>query len=133
MKFDPSGPAVGDGIYGLPFNFEESQLILLPVPWEATTSYGGGTSQGPKAIYKASKQVDLFDLDLGHFYEGGIFLQGESKRVKEWNSQRKKLAQKIIAADGNVSKSPALKKALETVNSLSSKVNDYVYSETSKI
>ena len=42
--FDPNAAAVGGGIYGLPFTPEESRVVLLPVPWEATVSYGGGTA-----------------------------------------------------------------------------------------
>ncbi len=38
--------------------------MLIPVPWEATTSYGRGTGNGPAAIAAASAQVDLFDLEL---------------------------------------------------------------------
>jgi len=33
--FDPSGPGHPDaGIYGMPFTAEESDIIILPVPWE---------------------------------------------------------------------------------------------------
>ena len=62
--FDPNSAASDDsGIFGLPYTFEESKIVYLPVPWEVTTSYGGGTAQGPSAILEASKQVDLFDHD----------------------------------------------------------------------
>jgi len=33
-----------------------SAVVLVPVPWEATTSYGGGTSRGPGAILAASRR-----------------------------------------------------------------------------
>jgi len=38
---------------------------LLPVPYEATTSYGAGTREGPSAILAASRQVELYDLEFG--------------------------------------------------------------------
>ena len=58
--FDPNAAASKDsGIFGLPFSVHEASLVLIPVPWEVTTSYGGGTSQGPQAIFAASKQVDF--------------------------------------------------------------------------
>ena len=38
---------------------------LLPVPYEATTSYGAGTREGPAAILAASRQVELYDHELG--------------------------------------------------------------------
>lgn len=34
---------------------------VIPVPWEATVSYGGGTAAGPEAILAASQQLELFD------------------------------------------------------------------------
>lgn len=57
----------------LPFNFlgipetkiEQAQVIILPVPFEATTSYGKGTVLGPRAIIEASRQVELFSPELG--------------------------------------------------------------------
>ena len=76
MSFDPNAAASGDsGIFGLPFEEAESRLVYLPVPWEVTTSYGGGTSGGPEAILEASKQVDLFDLDIFKPYEAGLFMR----------------------------------------------------------
>ena len=39
----------------------ESHFVVLPVPYEQTVTYGGGTSQGPAAILNASEQVELWD------------------------------------------------------------------------
>ncbi|MDX1568495.1 MAG: agmatinase [Longimicrobiales bacterium] len=43
---------------------EEARAAILPVPYEATTSYGGGTVGGPGAILDASRYVELFDQEL---------------------------------------------------------------------
>jgi len=45
--------------------FAESGVVVLPVPYEATTSYGGGTQGGPEAIIQASSQVELYDREFG--------------------------------------------------------------------
>src|ERR1043165_7558246 len=51
MAFDPDAAAAeGSGIYGLPHTAEEARVVVVPVPFEATTSYGRGTSAGPRAI-----------------------------------------------------------------------------------
>ncbi|MFN7020684.1 MAG: arginase family protein, partial [Phycisphaerales bacterium] len=50
-------------------------IVLVPVPFEATTSYGGGTAAGPGAILRASMQVDLLDHQFGRTYERGIFME----------------------------------------------------------
>lgn len=39
--------------------------MVLPVPYEATVSYGKGTSQGPSSIIHASAQVELYDEETG--------------------------------------------------------------------
>jgi agmatinase len=75
-------------------------VVLLPVPFEATTSYGGGTSQGPDAILAASRQVDLFDLETGRPYEAGIAWLEANEQVAAWNREGKRLAAKVIAAGG---------------------------------
>ena len=42
-------------------NFEKSRVIILPVPYEATTTYRKGTKEGPKAIITASQNMELYD------------------------------------------------------------------------
>jgi len=64
-QFDPN--AVGNpnnNIFGLPFSEDDARLVILPVPWEVTVSYGAGTSRAAEHIYKSSKQVDIFDVDV---------------------------------------------------------------------
>lgn len=53
--------------FGLPDELssaENSRVTIVPCPYEATTSYGKGTSKGPAAILEASQQVELFDDEL---------------------------------------------------------------------
>ena len=38
---------------------------VLPLPYEATVSYEGGTANGPGAILEASTQVELYDRAVG--------------------------------------------------------------------
>ena len=44
---------------------ETARGWLLPVPYEATTSYGAGTREGPAAIIAASRQIELYDREFG--------------------------------------------------------------------
>lgn len=41
-----------------------SKVVILPVPYEATTSFGGGTGNGPSAIIEASRYIELYDQEL---------------------------------------------------------------------
>jgi len=41
-----------------------ARVWILPIPYEATTSYGAGTRNGPTAILQASRQVELYDHEF---------------------------------------------------------------------
>jgi agmatinase len=134
QKFDPNAASTEDsGIFGLPFDETQSQLIYVPVPWEVTTSYGGGTSQGPQAILNASKQVDLFDLDVLRPYEAGLFIRSESAEILALNQTGKELAQTIIQSQERLSEDVSLQATLKKVNELGDKLNQFVYQETKSI
>jgi agmatinase len=133
MSFDPNAPAQpGSGVFGLPHSESEALVVLVPVPWEATTSYGGGASDGPKAIREASAQVDLYDLDVEKPYDAGIHMLDEDEDLIAANGKGKALAAKIIEA-GGAGDDPELGQALAKVNELSGKVNAWVRKETARL
>jgi agmatinase len=132
-NFDPDAAAPPDsGIYGLPFRPEDSRVVIVPVPYEATTSYGGGTSRGPYAMLEASKQVDLYDHDTGRPYAQGIAMLDPSSKIERWSREAKKLAAPVIAA-GGADGNKKLRKNLEEVNATSEKVNAWVYDKTREL
>jgi len=45
--------------------YATSRSVILPVPFERTTSYGQGTSRGPAAILEASAYLETWDEELG--------------------------------------------------------------------
>lgn len=46
-------------------SYGSSRIVVLPVPYEHTVSYGGGTGRGPGAILDASRYVEEYDEELG--------------------------------------------------------------------
>ena len=46
-------------------DYAAARFVVLPIPYEATTSYGTGTRAGPRAIITASQQVEWYDEGLG--------------------------------------------------------------------
>ncbi len=46
-------------------DYAKSPVVVLPVPFERTTSYGKGTASGPAAILRASQSMELYDEELG--------------------------------------------------------------------
>ena len=51
---------------------KEAETIILPIPYEATTTYGAGTRNGPEAILAASCQVETWDEDANWDPSGAI-------------------------------------------------------------
>ena len=124
--FDPNAAAQpGSGVFGLPHDEANAGVVLVQVPFDATTSYRRGTALGPEAIVEASKQVDLFDRETGRPYEAGIVAIEPDPRVAAWNDEARALADPIIAA-GGAGDDPALLEALAKVNALSASVDGLV-------
>ena len=58
-------PRVFLGLDGAPATPDGAATWILPVPYEATTSWGAGARQGPRAVIDASRYVELYDHELG--------------------------------------------------------------------
>lgn len=53
--------------------YDTSRVVIIPAGFEASTSYQQGTSHGPRAIIKASQQVELYDIEMKtHFHTVGV-------------------------------------------------------------
>ncbi len=134
MPFDPNAPAMPDsGVFGLPHDETSARVILVPVPFDATTSYGKGAARGPTAILEASRQVDLYDLETGRPYDVGIHMLDESSDVRRWNAEANEASLPVIQAGGVVEGNAELVTALAKVNELSGKVNDFVHAECARL
>ncbi|HEY7341823.1 MAG TPA: agmatinase [Ktedonobacterales bacterium] len=44
--------------------FENARVVVVPVPFDATTCYRPGTREGPQAIIDASRNLELYDTEL---------------------------------------------------------------------
>ena len=53
---------------------DKARFHVIPVPYEATVSYAGGTANGPEAILDASDQLELCDGTSFHG-DGGMLTQ----------------------------------------------------------
>lgn len=135
-SFDPSQPGLADeSIYGLPFDSADSEIIVIPVPWEVTVSYGAGASQGPAAILDASFQVDLHHQEFPELWKHGIYLDlnDTTKKWEENNEKYKAIAQTIIKAleSGEaISENKKLSSDLNMINAECRNLNDEVRERT---
>lgn len=134
-NFDQNGPALESAnIFGLPFTSEESEIILIPVPWEATVSYGGGTSKGPEAIFDASAQVDLMHPEYNDLWKVGISMEKEAPALAKKSKTLKKHVSKIIEAleEGrDISRDAKMMSLQDEVNEGSAFMINEVYNQTS--
>ena len=46
-------------------SYEKAQAVILPIPYEATTTYRKGCEHGPDAVLEASDQLEAYDEELG--------------------------------------------------------------------
>lgn len=98
-SFNPSAAAQKDaGIYGLPFSEEDAQIVIIPVNWELTVSYGAGTFGGPEAVKEASLQMDLYHHDFPELWKKGIWMDEFPRHFKVLHAGLRKDARIIIEA-----------------------------------
>ena len=114
--FDPDAAATGDGLFGLDTRVEEAMLVVIPVPFDATTSYRAGTAAGPAAVLEASKQVDLEDLQYGPVWKAGFAMLPIPKEIAALSKSARRAAEPIIQAGGATPGHRAHAKAIDTVN-----------------
>jgi agmatinase len=89
------------GLSGKAANYTTASYAVLPVPYDATTSYGVGTRNGPRAIITASQQVELYDEDLGReSWQAGIAtldpLEPDSRGPEPTLERIQKAARKVV-------------------------------------
>jgi agmatinase len=131
LDFDPDAPAgEASGIYGLPHDADAAHVILIPVPWDATTSYRPGTARGPAAILRASRQVDLHDGETGEPYGAGIHMLEEDPRIQRLAADARAAAEPVIQAGGATD--PALAEKLAEVNEACAELNRFVRAEAER-
>ena len=53
-------------------SFDGSKIAVLPVPYDFSTSYQSGTRLGPRAMIEASRNMEVWDDELGAIYRAGI-------------------------------------------------------------
>ena len=136
-NFDPNSVAnINNNIFGLPFNEEESRLIILPIPWEVTVSYNAGTARAPDHIFTASLQVDLYDPEVQDAWRQGIFMKAVDKKILTKSDYLRKEAElyiNYISQGDVVAENKFMCKSVKEINEGSLFLNDWVYNETKNL
>ncbi|WP_372973550.1 agmatinase [Muriicola sp.] len=63
---------------GIPDEFaqlEKSKVVLIPVPYDGTSTWGKGADKGPDALLDASENMELYDIETGtEVYQQGVYV-----------------------------------------------------------
>lgn len=136
QRFDPGAVGQRNGrLFGLPFDYDECDLVVLPVPWDVTTSYRPGTAAAPQAILDASTQIDLYDPQWPDAWQAGAYFPPPGSGWADWARESERLraqAHRCIEAqeDGEPPDSPGQRRLIEEVNDGSSRLDEWVRAET---
>lgn len=119
--------------FGMTCGRDESEIEIISVPWDATVSYGRGTSKAPQAIIDASIQVDLFDPDVEKAWE--MKIASSMLELSELNEAVGEIAATVIRRleNGGKTSDADIALMLEQVNAASDIVNDMVYDAAKEI
>lgn len=135
--FNPNGVGLRNGNFiGLPFTEQTAEIVLLPVPWDVTVSYGEGTAFAPEAILEASTQLDLFDLDVKDAWKRGIYFKPVNESVLGIRDEIRSAAAEYInflEKGGDISENSAIQSVLHEINTQCESMNYFVYRESKKL
>ncbi|NET58096.1 MAG: agmatinase family protein [Symploca sp. SIO2E6] len=132
QAFNPNEITVPNGcFFGFPYEVEEATIVLLPVPWDVTTSYREGTANGPQAILDASVQLDWYDFDLPQAWQTKCGTISINSDIQDQNRAMRAIAKLIIEhlESGGKVNDQAIAQQLATVNQASATLNHWVYTQ----
>ncbi len=134
--FDPNGVgSVNGNLFGLPFDYEEAQIIVLPITWEVTVSYLSGTAYGPQAILDYSPQIDLYDFDVANAWKMGLYMRPINDEILAKNNSLRPLSSRYIEfleKGGKVKDHVEMQAILNEINEACLLLNNWVKTESSK-
>ncbi len=56
-------------------SLDKSKIVLIPVPYDGTSTWGKGADKGPEAFLEASENMELYDIETDtEVYKQGIHL-----------------------------------------------------------
>lgn len=112
---------------------KDSQLVIIPAPWEPTTSFKGGTSFTPELIRQASHQMDYFhEAYEPHVYQKGIYYRDIDPKIADLHEKALSLCDQVQSALETDPRAP-VQAAVDEVNQLSQNFNHIIYQQAKSI
>jgi agmatinase len=136
-NFDPNSAGnPNNNLFGLPFTEEDARLVILPIPWEVTVSFGSGTARSAEQIMRASLQVDLFDPDVPDGWREGFFMKEPDRKILLKSDYLRKEAElyiDYISKGDAVENNQFMCKTMKEVNEGGYFLNNWVYQQTKSL
>ncbi|MCB0776858.1 MAG: agmatinase family protein [Chitinophagaceae bacterium] len=136
-KHDPNSVSNPENnVFGLPTTEENSQLIIIPVPWEVTVSYVAGTARAPEAIRKASLQVDVFDSEMPDAWKKGFYMQDVDTKIlmkSDYLRREAELYMDYISRGEKIDDNQFMCKILKDVNEGGVYLNEWLYEQSKEL
>ncbi len=135
-EFNPNEVCIDNGNYfGMPFTEQESQLVLVSVPWDVTSSYGSGSSKAPDAIIEASLQLDFHDPAAVDAWRNGIATIGIDYSIQDRSAKHRADAEKTIQMleSGNPLYNNIIQFCTNRVNKGSAELNGEIYAQVKEL
>jgi len=107
-------------IFGTPVNYIKSKIVILPIPFDGTSSYRKYSQNAPYKILEASNQVDLFDIDFGNLYRRNVYMEKISPLIIKINNYILSIQKKFFTSFDSA----------EKINSIMSANNNFIYKWT---
>ena len=102
IEYNPNDVARKGSVFGYPYSIKEADLILLPVPWDVTVSYGAGTSDASELILEESTQLDLSLPRIQSPYKYPVAMELANRNMKSTSSVLRSKAEEIISRMENI-------------------------------
>src|SRR6476620_277296 len=136
-NFDPNDAGnPNNNIFGLPFSEDDARMVIIPIPWEVTVSFGAGTARSAEQIMRASLQVDLFDPEVVDGWKQGFFMKETDRKVLLKSDYLRKEAElyiDYISKGDIVEANQFMRKTLKEVNEGSYFLNNWVYHQAKEL
>lgn len=87
---------------------EKAGFVVIQVPFDSTASYMGGARNGPHAIIRASREVELFDRELGEPYREGIATLEEIDLARGDSERTVKMVSDALGKIAGMGKTPVM-------------------------
>ena len=129
-NYDPNGLGIANGnIFGFPVDEKNAEIVIIPVPWDATASYKKGTAFAPETILKASTQLDFFHPLLNNAYKTKVFMAPISKDWMEINQKLSQQSTEYLNCLENEGLDAVLKykEVIDSINEASRYLNENLY------